>query len=159
MTAETKTNLVIKSSEIELNKILDSLVSVIEYDGIIYTCHPNIIRPLSNWAQKINTIINKKKYIIKGIIPHYYFLNNTFNYVIIFIFNDDFCVMLNKEEVSEVIDINEVLGIKFNKIIPDRISCDDLQVILEQMTKSNVVTKDKSNSILKSYKCDTLNNN
>ena len=159
VTAETKTNLVIKSSEIELNKILESLVSVIEYDGIIYTCHPNIIRPLSNWAQKINTIINKKKYIIKGIIPHYYFLNNKFNYVIIFIFNDDFCVVLNKEDVSEVMDINEVLGIKFNQIIPDRISCDDLQVILEQMTKSNVVTKDKSNSILKSYKCDTLNNN
>ena len=137
----------------EINKILDTLVSVIEYGGIIYICQSNIVRPLSNWVNKLNSILNKNKFTIKGVIPHYYLLNNIFNYSIIFIFNDDFCVILNKDDLSEVMDVKNFLGITFNQEIPDVINCNDLQVILEQMTKANVITNDKSDSILKKYSC------
>ncbi len=150
---EKKNKMAIKPGDIQLNKLLESLVSVIEYDGIIYICQPNIVRPLSIWANKLNEIIKKNKFVIKGVIPHYYYSNNKFNYVLIFLFNDDFCVMLNKEELSQVMDVKSVLGISFNQNIPDRIGCDDLKVILEQMVKANVVTNEKSDSILKRYKC------
>lgn len=150
---ENKNKMAIKPEDIQLNKLLESLVSVIEYDGIIYICQPNIVRPLSIWANKLNEIIKKNKFVIKGVIPHYYYSNNKFNYVLIFLFNDDFCVMLNKEELSQVMDVKAVLGISFNQNIPDRIGCDDLKVILEQMIKANVVTNEKSDSILKRYKC------
>ena len=150
---QNNNELVIKINEIDLNKLLSNLVSVMEYDGVVYICQHNSVKPLSFWAIKLNEIMNKNKFTLLTVIPHYYYLDNKFNFVLIFVFNDDFCVMLNKENLSEILDIKSVLGISFNPKIPDRINCDDIKVILEQMTKANVITSDKSKSLLKRYKC------
>ena len=150
---QNNNELVIKINEIDLNKLLSNLVSVMEYDGVVYICQHNSVKPLSFWAIKLNEIINKNKFTLLTVIPHYYYLDNKFNFVLIFVFNDDFCVMLNKEKLSEVLDIKSILGISFSPNIPDKINCDDIKVILEQMTKANVITSDKSKSLLKRYKC------
>lgn len=140
-------------NDINLNEILKDLVSVIEYDGILYVCHQTIVKPLSSWAIKLNELINKNKFKLITVIPHYYYLNDKFNYVLIFVFNDDFCAILNKETLSDILDVKAALGISFNQNIPDRFSCDDMKVILEQMTKAKVLNDDKSKSLLKRYKC------
>jgi hypothetical protein len=148
-----KNELSIKINEIDLNKLLDNLVSVMDYDGVVYICQRDSVRPLSIWATKLNEMINKNKFTLLTVIPHYYYLDNKFNYVLIFVFNDDFCVILNKENLSQVLDVKSVLGISFNQNVPDKINCDDLKVILEQMTRSNVISANKSKSLLKRYKC------
>jgi len=150
---ENKNELTIKINEIDLNKLIGNLVSIMDYDGVVYICQSNSVRPLSLWAIKLNEIINKNKFTLLTVIPHYYYLDNKFNFVLIFVFNDDFCVILNKENLSQVLDVKSVLGTSFNPNIPDRINCDDLKVILEQMTKANVITANKSQSLLKRYKC------
>jgi hypothetical protein len=148
-----KNELSIKINEIDLNKLSDNLVSVMDYDGVVYICQRDSVRPLSIWATKLNEMINKNKFSLLTVIPHYYYLDSKFNYVLIFVFNDDFCVILNKENLSQVLDVKSVLGISFNQNVPDKINCDDLKVILEQMTRGNVISANKSKSLLKRYKC------
>jgi len=143
----------IKKNEIDLNKLLDNLVSVMDYDGVVYICQRNSVRPLSNWATKLNEIIKKNKFNLLTVIPHFYYLDNKFNHVLIFVFDDDFCVILNKENLSPVLDVKSVIGVSFNKNIPDKLNCDDLKVILEQMTRGNVISANKSKLLLKRYKC------
>ena len=150
---QQKNELSIKISEIDLNKLLDNLVSVMDYDGVVYICQSDSVRPLSNWATKLNEMMNKNKLTLLTVIPHFYYLDNKFNYVLIFVFNDDFCVILNKENLSQIMDVKSVLGISFSQNIPDKINCDDLKVILEQMTRGNVISVNKSKSLLKRYKC------
>jgi len=150
---DNKNELTIKINEIDLSKLLNNLVSVVEYNGVVYICQHNSVKPLSKWAVKLNEMINKNKLTLLTVIPHFYYLDNKFNFVLIFIFNDDFCIILNKENLSDVLDIKSVLGTSFSPKLPDKIGCDDLQVILEQMTKSNVITAEKSKSLLKRYKC------
>jgi hypothetical protein len=153
ITKDNKKELTIKINEIDLSKLLNNLVSVIEYDGVVYICQPNSVRPLSNWAKKLNEMMNKNKLVLLNVIPHFYYINNKFNFLLYFIFNDDFCVTLNKDNLSEVLDVKSVLGTSFSQKLPDRLHCDDIKVILDQMTKSNVITNDKSKSLLKRYKC------
>ena len=74
------------------------------------------VRPLSNWAQKVNEIVRKNKFTIKGILPHFYY-DNKFNYSLIIIFNDDFAVTITNNKVSEVQDLRMLLGISFNNNI------------------------------------------
>jgi len=150
---QQKKELSIKINEIDLNKILDNLVTMIDYDGVLYICQSDSVRPLSIWALKLNEIIKKNKLILLTVIPHFYYLDNKFNYVLIFVFNDDFCVILNKENLSQVLDVKSVIGVSFNQNIPDKLNCDDLKVILEQMTRGNVISANKSKSLLKRYKC------
>ena len=150
---ENKNELSIKINEIDLNKLLDNIVSVMDYDGVMYICQQNSVRPLSLWAIKLNDIIKNNKFTLLTVIPHYYYLNNKFVYTLIFVFNDDFCVVLNQENLSQILDIKSVLGISFNPNVPDRINCDDLKVILEQMTRANVISNNKYKSIMKRYKC------
>ena len=110
------------------------------------------IRPFSKWAQKVNEIVRKNKFTIRGIIPHFYY-ENKFHYSLIVILNDDFGLMVTKDEVSEVDDLRKLFGISFNANIPDKLGCDDLKVILEQMENANVISKDRYKSILQNYRC------
>jgi len=153
-TEENKTGLpIIKSEEIDISNLLDNLVSIFEYDGIIYMADPNIVRPFSNWALKVNAILSKNKLQIKGVIPHFYYKNNVFNYRLVFILSDDFYVWVNKENVSDVLDIKKDWNITFNPNVPDILPCDELKIILEQMEKANVITKEKTDLIIKNYRC------
>lgn len=144
---------VIQAKDVDISKLLDSLVSVFEYDGIIYMAEPSIVRPFSNWAIKLNGLLTKNKLQIKGVIPHFYHKNNVFNYRLIFVLSDDFYVWVNKENVSGILDIKKDWNITFNPNIPDTLPCDELKIILEQMEKANVITRDKTDLIIKNYRC------
>lgn len=61
--------------------------------------------------------------------------------------------MVTKYEVLEVVDLRKLIGISFNANIPDKLGCNDLKVILEQMEKANVIYKDRTKSILQNYRC------
>jgi len=114
---------------------------------------PTIVRPFSTWANKVNEILTKNKLQIKGVIPHFYHLNNVFNYRLIFVLSDDFYIWVNKENVSGVLDIKKEWNITFNPNIPDTLPCDELKIILEQMEKANVITREKTDLIIKNYRC------
>ncbi len=144
---------IIQKTDVDIGKLLNTLVSIFEYDGIIYMAEPNIIRPFSNWALKVNSILAKNKLEIKGVIPHFYHLNNVFNYRLCIILSDDFYIWVNKENVSGVLDLKKDWGITFSPNVPDVLPCDELKTILEQMEKANVITKAKSALIIKNYRC------
>ena len=151
---ESKTNIpIINKNNINIDLLIDNLISIFEYDGIIYMAEPNIIRPFSNWALKVNELLNTNKLHIQGIIPHFFYTNGKFNYRLIIILNDDFYIWINKTNVSEILDIKKDWGISFNRNIPDNISCDDLKIILEQMEKANIINMSKVNQILQNYRC------
>ncbi len=151
--SKVKSGPVIQAKDVDISKLINTLVSVFEYDGIIYMTDPNVVRPFSTWANKVNELLAKNKLQIKGVIPHFYHLNNVFNYRLIFILSDDFYIWVNKENVSGVLDIKKEWNITFNPNIPDTLPCDELKIILEQMQKANVITKEKSDLIIKNYRC------
>lgn len=144
---------IIKKSDIDISTLIDTLVSIFEYDGVIYMTDSSVVRPYSSWAIKLNTLLAKNKLQIRGVIPHFYYLNNVFNYRLLFILTDDFYIWVNKENISDVLDIKKDLNIAFNPNIPDTLACDDLKIILEQMEKANVITREKSDLIIKNYRC------
>ncbi len=144
---------VIQTKDVDISKLINSLVSIFEYDGIIYMAEPTVVRPFSSWANKVNELLTKNKLQIKGVIPHFYHLNNVFNYRLIFVLSDDFYIWVNKENVSAVLDIKKEWNIAFNPNIPDTLPCDELKIILEQMEKANVITREKTNLIIKNYRC------
>ena len=144
---------IIQKTDVDISKLLDTLVSIFEYDGVIYMADPSVIRPYSSWAIKLNALLAKNKFQIKGVIPHFYYLNNIFNYRLLFILTDDFYIWVNKENVSEILDIKKDLNITFNPNIPDTLGCEDLKIILEQMEKANVISREKSDLIIKNYRC------
>ena len=144
---------IIKSTDVDITKLVDTLVSIFEYDGIIYMTDSSVVRPYSSWAIKLNAIIAKNKFQIKGVIPHFYYLNNVFNYRLLFILTDDFYIWVNKENVSEVLDIKKEFNITFSGNVPDTLGCEELKIILEQMEKANIVTREKSELIIKNYRC------
>ena len=130
----------------------DNIISIIDYDGIIYIADPNSIKPLSNWASKVNNIITKNKFNIKAIIPQFIYTDN-FNYSLIIVFNDNFGVVVTKNDVSDIIDINNLIGISFDPNIPDKLSCDDIKILLDQMINARVITSDRAQLILSNYRC------
>ncbi len=144
---------IIQKTDVDISKLLNTLVSIFEYDGIIYMAEPDIVRPFSNWALKVNSILAKNKLEIKGVIPHFYHLNNVFNYRLCIILSDDFYIWVNKENVSGVLDLKKDWGVTFSPNVPDVLPCDELKTILEQMEKANVITKAKSALIIKNYRC------
>ena len=97
--------------------------------------------------------IKKNKLEIKGVIPHFYHLNGVFNYRLCIVLSDDFYIWVNKETVSPVLDIKKDFNLTFNPNIPDILPCDELKAILEQMEKANIISKEKSNMIIKNYRC------
>ena len=111
------------------------------------------IKPFSSWALKINELLTKNKLSIKGVIPHFYHKNNVFNYRLIFILSDDFYIWVNKENVSGILDIKKDWNITFNPNIPDTLPCDEIKTILEQMEKANILSREKSEMIIKNYRC------
>lgn len=131
----------------------NDIVSLFEYDGIIYMAEKSQVKPNSLLAQKINNVLEKNKLVIMGVIPHFYYVNNSFNYRLIFILNDDFYIWVNKDVVSDIIDIKKEWNISFNQNVPDMIQCDDLKTILEQMEKASVINKDRASMIINNYKC------
>jgi len=150
--SKSKSGPVIQAKDVDISKLINTLVSVFEYDGIIYMAEPTIVRPFSTWANKVNEILTKNKLQIKGVIPHFYHLNNVFNYRLIFVLSDDFYIWVNKENVSGVLDIKKEWNITFNPNIPDTLPCDELKIILEQMEKANVITREKTDLIIKNYR-------
>ncbi len=144
---------IIQKTDVDISKLLNTLVSIFEYDGIIYMAEPDIVIPFSNWALKVNSILAKNKLEIKGVIPHFYHLNNVFNYRLCIILSDDFYIWVNKENVSGVLDLKKDWGVTFSPNVPDVLPCDELKTILEQMEKANVITKAKSALIIKNYRC------
>ncbi len=139
--------------EISIEKLNETLVSIFEYDGIIYMANSTTIRPYSSWAIKVNNLLGKNKLEIKGVIPHFYYLNNVFNYRLCIILSDDFYIWVNKENVSGILDVKKDWNITFNPNIPDTLPCDELKIILEQMENANIISKEKSNLIIKNYRC------
>ena len=144
---------IIQKSDVDVEKLTNNLVSIFEYDGIIYMAEPSTVRPSSSWAIKVNELLTKNKLSIKGVIPHFYHKNNVFNYKLIFVLSDDFYIWVNKENVSGILDIKKDWNITFNPNIPDTLPCDELKVILEQMEKANILSREKSETIIKNYRC------
>ena len=144
---------VIKKSDVNIKELVDKLISIFEYDGVIYMVEPKTVRPFSTWAIKVNELLTKNKLSIKGVIPHFYHKNNVFNYRLIFILSDDWYIWVNKENISGVLDIKKDWNVTFNPNIPDTLSCDELKIILEQMVKASVLSREKSEIIIKNYRC------
>lgn len=143
--SESDSNLlVIQKDDVDISELIKNLVSIFEYDGIIYMTESDIVRPFSNWAIKVNKLLDKTKLSIKGVIPHFYHIDNIFNYRLIFILSDDFYIWVNKEDVSDILDIKKDWDITFNTNIPDIsdiLLCDDLKSILEKMEKIETLIK------------------
>ena len=144
---------IIKKTDVDIEKLINNLISIFEYDGIIYMAEQSNIKPFSSWALKINELLTKNKLSIKGVIPHFYHKNNVFNYRLIFILSDDFYIWVNKENVSGILDIKKDWNITFNPNIPDTLPCDEIKTILEQMEKANILSREKSEMIIKNYRC------
>jgi hypothetical protein len=143
----------IDANKVNMEQLIKNLITIVEYDGTIYLCEPNIIRPFSNWARQVNEMIRKNKLMIRGIIPHFYYQNDKFNYRLLIILNDDFYISVNKNIVSDILDIRKDIGITFNPNIPDNMNCDDIKIILDQMQKAQLIDNNKIKQILNNYRC------
>jgi hypothetical protein len=144
---------IIQKKDVNIEKLINNLISIFEYDGIIYMAEQSTVRPFSSWALKVNSLLAKNKLTIKGVIPHFYHKNNEFNYRLIFVLSDDFYIGVNKENVSGILDIKKDMNITFNPNIPDTLPCDEIKTILEQMEKANILSREKSEMIIKNYRC------
>lgn len=136
----------------ELIKIVNTLVSINEYDGINYMFTANQVRPFSTWANSVNSTIEKYKLEIIGVIPHYYYTTE-FNYRLLILLTDNFYVSVNNNVVSDIGDCEKELGVSFLREFPDKMSCNDLNVVINQMSLTNIINKEKAQQIMQYYRC------
>jgi hypothetical protein len=137
-------------SETVLNR---DVIFATNYEGISYLFSNAEIIPHSTWAQKINNIINQNGIGIKMVIPHYYEKNKEFYTRLIIVMDNDFYIILEENNVSEVMDFKKDFSISFSENIAEVYTCNETELLLHQMLDSGVITKTRKDQLLKDLMC------
>lgn len=161
---EEKVNKVYKvaSEEIEQEQEQESLpeeffnryLYLLNYSEIIYIVKPKEVKPNFGIGEKINLMVKKHDVILRGVIPHFYFNEESkFQIEYLFLCNNDFFFRLKDDVVSDLIDFRKTYGFSISKNLKYEHSCMEYQSILDQLVTANKITNAKKMDLLKRLKC------
>jgi len=161
---EEKVNKVYKvaSEEIEQEQEQESLpeeffnryLYLLNYSEIIYIVKPKEVKPNFGIGEKINLMVKKHDVILRGVIPHFYFNEESkFQIEYLFLCNNDFFFRLKDDVVSDLIDFRKTYGFSISKNLKYEHSCMEYQAILDQLVTANKITNAKKMDLLKRLKC------
>ena len=127
---------------------------LLNYSEIIYLVKPKEVKPNFGVGEKINLMIKKHDVILRGVIPHFYFNEESkFQIEYLFLCNNDFFFRLKDDVVSDLIDFRKTYGFSISKNLKYEHSCMEYQSILDQLVTANKITSAKKMDLLKRLKC------
>lgn len=127
---------------------------LLNYSEIIYLVKPKEVKPNFGIGEKINLMIKKHDVILRGVIPHFYFNEESkFQIEYLFLCNNDFFFRLKDDVVSDLIDFRKTYGFSISKNLKYEHSCMEYQSILDQLVTANKITNAKKMDLLKRLKC------
>jgi len=134
-------------------KLINNLVAMFHHNDISYLVYRNKILPENSISNKINSILNNNDLIIKDVMMHYYHKNGKFNYRQVFLCNDDLYFQLEDNVLSSIKDFKQDFNFSYRKKLPYEQTCNKYSIILDQLVRSDIITKDISNELLKDFSC------
>ena len=127
---------------------------LLNYSDIIYLVKPREVKPNFGIGEKINLMVKKHDVILRGVIPHFYFNEESkFQIEYLFLCNNDFFFRVSDDVVSELIDFRKTYGFSISKNLKYEHSCMEYQSILDQLVTANKITNAKKMDLLKRLKC------